>query len=102
MRDHFFSGGYEAECKSQAGGAGRGMSETVVEEQQCGHWLSGKKMTRSEGGKVLTGRREGPEAIFTEGMRSLCGTETFSTTDSRMLPLPTSHRGCSFSELESS
>ena len=22
MRDHFFSGGYEAECKSQAGGGG--------------------------------------------------------------------------------
>lgn len=69
------------------------MSETVVEEQQCGHWLSGKKVTGSEGGKVLTGRWEGPEAVFTEAMRSLCRTETFSTTDSRMLPLPASHRG---------
>ena len=49
----FFGGGYEGESARDR--LGMGMSGNVVEEQQCGHWLSGKKITRSEGGRVLTG-----------------------------------------------
>lgn len=53
MRDPIFWGGYEGESARDR--LGLGMSGNVVEEKQCRHWLSGKKMTRSESGRVLTG-----------------------------------------------
>lgn len=42
---------------------------------------------------MLAGRWEGPEAIFTEGMGSLCTAGPFSTADSRMTPLSAPHQG---------